>query len=725
MKDTKHTSVIVAAVLAFCLSFGSLSCMASGLNLAVDFGILALWCLISAVGLSALYLLPKGGRIAFGITTVALILIVMSDSFQEQIEGIFHDTVRFYSQAYGFSMDNSLRETYDHILPLVSYGLILNLTVVWTVTRRYPVALSVFLGIVPLLLCFVVTNTVPSLLFLLLYIFSNGMLVLTQLARIHNQRSGNRLVAYLSVPLILGLGLLALLIPEDGFTAPITLDSFQDVVEWISEHIPFIGQTSNGQLVINFTADLPDEVNLSNLPDKETGSSTILEVTTDHSDKIYLRIRDYDGYDGTSWSSSERSEVFSPPHYSLIDQISSCSIRVLGKRTQILLPYYPNGDVVLEDGVIITDSDDRNYSFDMVVLSDNWPALWRQGGLPSSTTPDDCYLELPKETLQNATSILSNIDFPRGADEYTTAQYIGDYVYDTARYSVSAEKVPKGEDFAIWFLTEAEEGYCVHFATAATVLLRAQGIPARFVEGYAFYTEGGETTEVTQNDGHAWVEYFVDGVGWVVLDPTPSNGDSPSSPEVPTTIPTTPSVTPTKPTAPPTTPTKPTEPSTAPTKPTETDPPTKPSDTHTSPSQSAGATSVSAATSNVVADDSERMFVWIVVLLITLTILVLIPVVIFLQWLLRRTRKLRRLNNGSTNKRVIACYQQTQSICRVLRRKMPKELVDLAEKAGYSQYTLTEAEVATAMEIHRCCARQLRQGRWHQKLIWRFLLALY
>ena len=43
---------------------------------------------------------------------------------------------------------------------------------------------------------------------------------------------------------------------------------------------------------------------------------------------------------------------------------------------------------------------------------------------------------------------------------------------------------PEGADFATWFLQEAKSGYCVHFATTGTVLLRALGIPARYAEGY-------------------------------------------------------------------------------------------------------------------------------------------------------------------------------------------------------------------------------------------------
>ena len=57
------------------------------------------------------------------------------------------------------------------------------------------------------------------------------------------------------------------------------------------------------------------------------------------------------------------------------------------------------------------------------------------------------------------------------------------------------------EDFAIWFLTEADTGYCIHFATAAVVLLRAAGIPARYVDGYVVNTQKDVPVEIIESYG--------------------------------------------------------------------------------------------------------------------------------------------------------------------------------------------------------------------------------
>jgi transglutaminase-like putative cysteine protease len=76
------------------------------------------------------------------------------------------------------------------------------------------------------------------------------------------------------------------------------------------------------------------------------------------------------------------------------------------------------------------------------------------------------------------------------------------------------------------FLFEKKAGYCEYFATAAAVLLRAQGVPTRYVKGVAVRPGrrvGGHYV-VRESDAHAWIEAYLPGEGWVEMDPTPSGG---------------------------------------------------------------------------------------------------------------------------------------------------------------------------------------------------------
>lgn len=88
------------------------------------------------------------------------------------------------------------------------------------------------------------------------------------------------------------------------------------------------------------------------------------------------------------------------------------------------------------------------------------------------------------------------------------------------RYNLNGKPYPAGSDVAVYFLTQSKEGVCQHFATAATMVYRAFGIPARYTVGFVGSVQKGTTTYLTSNDAHAWVEIYVDGLGWVPMEVT-------------------------------------------------------------------------------------------------------------------------------------------------------------------------------------------------------------
>ncbi|HEX3896295.1 MAG TPA: DUF3488 and transglutaminase-like domain-containing protein [Rudaea sp.] len=72
------------------------------------------------------------------------------------------------------------------------------------------------------------------------------------------------------------------------------------------------------------------------------------------------------------------------------------------------------------------------------------------------------------------------------------------------------------------FLFDTQRGFCEHYASAFTFLMRAAGIPARVVTGYqgGYYNRVGDYWVVRQSDAHAWSEVWLQGRGWVRVDPT-------------------------------------------------------------------------------------------------------------------------------------------------------------------------------------------------------------
>ncbi len=114
----------------------------------------------------------------------------------------------------------------------------------------------------------------------------------------------------------------------------------------------------------------------------------------------------------------------------------------------------------------------------------------------------------------------------------TEAADIGDYIRaylnTNYQYNASAPQPPEGADPIRYFLTESKQGYSVQFASAAVVIFRMFGLPARYVVGYAapqsLFTqqEDGNWHAILQDDNaHAWAEVYISGQGWTPMEMTP------------------------------------------------------------------------------------------------------------------------------------------------------------------------------------------------------------
>ena len=147
--------------------------------------------------------------------------------------------------------------------------------------------------------------------------------------------------------------------------------------------------------------------------------------------------------------------------------------------------------------------------------------------LPDSDDLDEVYAALP-ESLQN-----SKPSTP--AEQYETLCAIRSWMAERTTYTLAPGKTPRTRDFVNFFLLENQKGYCVHYATAGTILARHLGIPARYCEGYlvgedildsASVDSDGYTVELKDRQAHAWCEFYVDGYGWVPFEMTPGYYDS-------------------------------------------------------------------------------------------------------------------------------------------------------------------------------------------------------
>jgi transglutaminase-like putative cysteine protease len=114
-------------------------------------------------------------------------------------------------------------------------------------------------------------------------------------------------------------------------------------------------------------------------------------------------------------------------------------------------------------------------------------------------------------------------------------------------YTLDPPPTPPGRDAADFFLFDSRRGYCDLFATALALMGRAVGIPTRVADGFAYGSDEPKAQllrprpdsptgppepnyQMTEADGHVWVETYIEPWGWVSADATPAPGRSPISP---------------------------------------------------------------------------------------------------------------------------------------------------------------------------------------------------
>ncbi|WP_020682776.1 transglutaminase TgpA family protein [Marinobacterium rhizophilum] len=138
---------------------------------------------------------------------------------------------------------------------------------------------------------------------------------------------------------------------------------------------------------------------------------------------------------------------------------------------------------------------------------------------PLSAAQRERYLALPEQGNARAREMALSWRAQDSSTEALVARALALYAREF-RYTLTPERL--GDDSIDDFLFDTREGFCGHFASSLTFLLRAAGVPARIVGGYL----GGEWNPyesylvVRQFEAHAWTEVWYEGRGWVRVDPT-------------------------------------------------------------------------------------------------------------------------------------------------------------------------------------------------------------
>lgn len=182
------------------------------------------------------------------------------------------------------------------------------------------------------------------------------------------------------------------------------------------------------------------------------------------------------------------------------------------------------GDAILRGGVVQS-------SYQVVSQLPFWDL---KGDTPSEAGPApddvDIFLELP-DTLPDRVVELADSITEDATGNFEKAQAVVKHLREYP-YSLETRHVPPDRDFVDHFLFDEQAGYCTYHSSALAVLLRTQGIPTRWVQGYVLRQDDVEEQtdgpnpfwegEVSQATAHAWVEVWIPAFGWVPFEATPN-----------------------------------------------------------------------------------------------------------------------------------------------------------------------------------------------------------
>jgi transglutaminase-like putative cysteine protease len=145
----------------------------------------------------------------------------------------------------------------------------------------------------------------------------------------------------------------------------------------------------------------------------------------------------------------------------------------------------------------------------------------RQAGTDYPPAIAEAYLQLPPDLPTRVRTMAARVAGQHDTP-YQKAVALQDYLRTNYLYNEGVSPPPSGRDAVDYFLYESQQGFCTYYASAMVVMLRAEGVPARVVSGYATgnYDFERGAYRVAARNSHAWVEVYFPGYGWVEFEPT-------------------------------------------------------------------------------------------------------------------------------------------------------------------------------------------------------------
>lgn len=551
-------AALAKALLVFLLVYGALGGFLSAFEVEYNKGVCILVLFLLALLLCAIYETGKRwltnlcGLGFFGIYIyMAVTNYWVINSGYYAILNKIYAAARDYLRISGGAEYSLMVE--DEYLTVTVFALFIGLvgTILFNIHLQYKCSLFrvLLLTLTPYVIPFYLEKSPPLIYMIFLFIGYVAVAVL-QCGNVREHLSGQmRYVLPLStVVTVLLLRGMSFVMPEDGYGKMVPTSASKTASEDVISDFARYGLMSlfqQGGVGMGISGGLLSQGSAV-IPSGET--DLIVRYTPYSFDPIYLKAFTGDAYDGTRWSRADEewpgdgqmeatllSRKISYQQDSSRQGRGVMEVERAGASDKYKYrPYYTDYfETEARDNVTTYVYYPDTGGVDMIM---DWA--------------DDIYLQVPERCLGAVQRVCEEAGFA-GEPEEIAAQVVR-YFQENFSYTLRPGYNYNRTDYITHFLLQSKKGYCAHFASAGTMLLRNMGIPARYVEGYAFsylnvvedgllvdgaeyedyfdgYSPLGETAlvemEIPDAYAHAWVEIYVEDKGWVVVDPTPSSAE--------------------------------------------------------------------------------------------------------------------------------------------------------------------------------------------------------
>ena len=269
---------------------------------------------------------------------------------------------------------------------------------------------------------------------------------------------------------------------------------------------------------------------------------TMLQIKTQKNTTVYLRQKSFGDYYGQSWGAAtpydktlKNAYGFTYLPATALDNSGYLSslIEIRNVATDAYhLPYFTameeyRYDVQSSDVAFAGDGADyalyfydyNGYGRDLQASDDYYVAESAYGVHVYLN-----YLTIDQDTQEFMDGIIAANKFDKN-DKDIIAK-VAAYIQSSAKYNKKYNReLDKEANIVTAFLGKYQQGICQHYASAATMLFRALKIPARYTVGYVGQGVADEWSDVTNLEAHAWVEVYVNGVGWIPVEVTGSDSN--------------------------------------------------------------------------------------------------------------------------------------------------------------------------------------------------------